>query len=255
MTTGEKISKIRKANNHTQEQLAELMGVSRQSISKWEANIAYPETEKLIKISKIYGCSLDYLLKDDIVSDNKDNNESMPIFNFEMLHYERKSKRCIKGIPLWHINIGKGMTAKGIVAIGFKAKGIISIGVMALGLISIGIFSIGILALGCLALGLISAGCFSAGIIAAGSISFGIIAFGAIAIGQFAIGALAIGNYVAIGDYAKGMFALGKSEAIGSIFQNVGKLTTEEKSKAIEMMKENIPIYFNWIRICISKLI
>lgn len=64
MTFGEKLSKIRKENNYTQEQLAEALGVSRQSVSKWEADIAFPETEKIIKISEIFGCSLDWLLKD-----------------------------------------------------------------------------------------------------------------------------------------------------------------------------------------------
>ncbi|MGN0479211.1 MAG: helix-turn-helix domain-containing protein [Hominenteromicrobium sp.] len=66
MTLGEKLAVIRKENNLTQEQFAELLGVSRQSVSKWELNSAYPETEKLIRISKVFGCSLDYLLKDEI---------------------------------------------------------------------------------------------------------------------------------------------------------------------------------------------
>ena len=46
MTLGEKLSKLRKEYNYTQEQLADILGVSRQSISKWESDIAYPETDK-----------------------------------------------------------------------------------------------------------------------------------------------------------------------------------------------------------------
>lgn len=65
MTLGEKLSKLRKANNITQEQLAYVLGVSRQSISKWESDVAYPETDKLIRMSELFGCSLDYLLKND----------------------------------------------------------------------------------------------------------------------------------------------------------------------------------------------
>jgi len=72
MTVGEKITKIRKENNLTQEQFAEIMQVSRQSVSKWELNTVYPDTEKLIRISKLFNCSLDYLLKDEI--DNIDEN-------------------------------------------------------------------------------------------------------------------------------------------------------------------------------------
>ena len=64
MTLGEKISKLRKENNITQEQLASIFGVSRQAISKWESDTAYPETDKLLKLSGIFKCSLDYLLKD-----------------------------------------------------------------------------------------------------------------------------------------------------------------------------------------------
>lgn len=66
MTLGEKIAKQRKELNYTQEQLADILGVSRQSISKWESDIAYPETDKLIKMGKLFDCSMDYLLNEDI---------------------------------------------------------------------------------------------------------------------------------------------------------------------------------------------
>ena len=66
MTLGEKLSKLRKEYNYTQEQLADILGVSRQSISKWESDIAYPETDKLVKMGKLFECSMDYLLNEDI---------------------------------------------------------------------------------------------------------------------------------------------------------------------------------------------
>lgn len=66
MTLGEKIARQRKEQNLTQEQLAEILGVSRQSVSKWEQDIAYPETEKLIELGKVFDCSMDYLLKENI---------------------------------------------------------------------------------------------------------------------------------------------------------------------------------------------
>lgn len=53
MTFGEKLSKLRKENNCTQEQLADILSVSRQAISKWESNITYPETDKLIRMSEL----------------------------------------------------------------------------------------------------------------------------------------------------------------------------------------------------------
>ena len=67
MTLGEKIAKQRKELNYTQEQLADILGVSRQSISKWESDIAYPETDKLIELGKLFNCSMDYLLKEEVV--------------------------------------------------------------------------------------------------------------------------------------------------------------------------------------------
>ena len=73
MTLGEKLSKLRKEYNYTQEQLADILGVSRQSISKWESDIAYPETEKLIELGKIFECSMDYLLKDEAAEKTGDS--------------------------------------------------------------------------------------------------------------------------------------------------------------------------------------
>ena len=70
MTLGEKLSKLRKEYNYTQEQLADILGVSRQSISKWESDIAYPETDKLIELGKLFDCSMDYLLKEDVIEKN-----------------------------------------------------------------------------------------------------------------------------------------------------------------------------------------
>ena len=51
MTTGEKIAKYRKEKGYTQESFGELLGVTRQSVSKWESDISFPETDKLITIS------------------------------------------------------------------------------------------------------------------------------------------------------------------------------------------------------------
>ena len=65
MKTGEKIAKARKNINLTQDQLAELLEVTRQTISKWESNLAYPETAKVTKLADVLKVSCDYLLRDD----------------------------------------------------------------------------------------------------------------------------------------------------------------------------------------------
>lgn len=68
MTFGEKIYKLRKENGLSQEDLADKLKVSRQSISKWETDCGYPETEKIIKLAKIFNVTIDYLLVEDNVS-------------------------------------------------------------------------------------------------------------------------------------------------------------------------------------------
>lgn len=62
MKIGENIASSRKKVNLTQDQLAEKLGVSRQTISKWESNLAYPELPKIIKLSKVLNISCDELL-------------------------------------------------------------------------------------------------------------------------------------------------------------------------------------------------
>lgn len=66
MKLSEKIIELRKAKGMTQEQLASICNVSRQSISKWEADIALPETEKLLILGGIFHVSMDVLLKDEL---------------------------------------------------------------------------------------------------------------------------------------------------------------------------------------------
>lgn len=64
MGFAENLKEIRNKRNITQEQLAEILSVSRQTISKWESGLGYPETEKLLSLSKELNVSLDYLFSD-----------------------------------------------------------------------------------------------------------------------------------------------------------------------------------------------
>ena len=61
----EKIYTLRRKSGLSQEQLAEIIGVSRQAISKWEGGLSVPESEKLIAISEYFNVTLDYLLKEN----------------------------------------------------------------------------------------------------------------------------------------------------------------------------------------------
>jgi transcriptional regulator with XRE-family HTH domain len=65
MTFGETIQKLRKESGLSQEELADQLGVSRQAVSKWETDNGYPETEKMIRMSRIFNVTLDDLLNAD----------------------------------------------------------------------------------------------------------------------------------------------------------------------------------------------
>lgn len=66
MSFRDNLQYLRATRNMTQEQLAMLLGVSRQSVTKWEAEKSYPEMDKLLKICQLFDCSLDDLVQGDI---------------------------------------------------------------------------------------------------------------------------------------------------------------------------------------------
>ena len=256
MTLGEKLSKLRKEYNYTQEQLADILGVSRQSVSKWESDIAYPETDKLVKIGKLFECSMDYLLNEDITEKQElQPGKKENIWDkFREQLRERKSKKMIFGMPLYHI----GRNAHGFFAIGLKARGVFSLGLLSRGIFSFGMLSLGVVSIGLLSLGLIAAGVFSVGLLAVGSIAIGLfaagaisagfISFGALSVGYFSSGALAIGKYVAVGDHARAMIAIGQTLADGNVYSHIGDLTTADIPKVVEWLDCNVPSWLGWAK-------
>ena len=70
MTIGEKIFNLRTSAEISQEQLAERISVSRQSISKWEMDQALPQIDKVLQLCEIFGISTDELLYDKIIKYN-----------------------------------------------------------------------------------------------------------------------------------------------------------------------------------------
>ena len=155
MTFGEKLSKLRKEYNYSQEQLAGILGISRQSISKWESNSAYPETDKLIKLGQLFECSMDYLLNEEVTEKQGAQPMEKEGFWYDLkgMSFERKSEKMIFGMPLYHI----GKNAHGFFAIGLKARGMFALGLMSRGIVSVGLLSLGVISIGNLTLGLISA--------------------------------------------------------------------------------------------------
>lgn len=74
MNFAEKICKLRREANLSQLAFAEKLHVSRQTVSKWELGVSYPEIDKLIAISDLFQVSIDYLLKD---TEEKQSNASL----------------------------------------------------------------------------------------------------------------------------------------------------------------------------------
>ena len=71
MFLGENIQYLRRKNGLTQEILAQRLGVSRQTVSKWESGEALPELTKLPELGDVFGCKLDALLREDLAERNQ----------------------------------------------------------------------------------------------------------------------------------------------------------------------------------------
>lgn len=109
MILADKIISLRKKEGLTQEDLAAQIGVSRQSVSKWESSMAMPDLDKVVKLSNIFGVSTDFLLNDDlgidqiIVDDN--SQETSRLIDVSVLNdyfdaYESVAKSMAKAVPL-----------------------------------------------------------------------------------------------------------------------------------------------------------
>ena len=76
MSFSDNLRATRKEKNLTQEELAELMGVSRQAVSKWELGDGYPEVEKLLFIAGKRNVSLDRLMGTELVNTEANKNDA-----------------------------------------------------------------------------------------------------------------------------------------------------------------------------------
>lgn len=96
MDFSEKILHLRKARNLTQEQLAEELKVSRQSISKWESGQAMPEMEKLVALSEIFDVTTDYLLKPSQLDELSIKTDMLEREQQRMLQREKRRRRILR---------------------------------------------------------------------------------------------------------------------------------------------------------------
>ncbi|MGI5958512.1 MAG: helix-turn-helix domain-containing protein [Massiliimalia sp.] len=98
MTFDQKLQKLRKEKGWTQEQLASQLNLSRQTLSKWESGTVIPDTEHIIRLSKIFQVSTDYLLLEEC-----DNQKGISAF-------EHSKKSDFSNASLIRILIGSGIS-------------------------------------------------------------------------------------------------------------------------------------------------
>lgn len=115
MILADKIMNLRKQQGMSQEELAHQLGISRQSVSKWESGASIPDLDKILKLSDLFGVSTDYLLKDEIEEiaysessaslDDDIGSEIVKSVSIEEANafmdlYERVSKKIALGVTL-----------------------------------------------------------------------------------------------------------------------------------------------------------
>ena len=223
MNFSEKLTALRRREGMSQEQLADRLGVTRQSVSKWESGAAQPELAKLVALSELFRVSVDYLVKDYVEEPAPPEKGGTSMARLEeqveeisryFRAWEWNSQTKLFGLPLVSVcfcfyphMLRCRKTAKGIIAIGNIAIGDVALGLLSTGLISIGALSVGLFALGALAFG----------VAALGPVAIGLLAFGPVAVGLwYAGGVAALAGKIAVGvaavgDTAVGYHAVGKN--------------------------------------------
>ena len=98
MEFSEKLIALRKGRELTQEQLAEMLNVSRQSISKWESGQVIPEVEKIVELSKAFDITLDYLLKSSEIDELSVKTDILERRQKQLLSREQTRTRIYKNI-------------------------------------------------------------------------------------------------------------------------------------------------------------
>ena len=202
-----RLYELRKKAGLSQEGLADLLGVTRQAVQKWEAGSSRPDMDNLAALARYFNVTLDYLVTG---REPEPYAQEVPttIINhnyYPRWHYEYKSQRTLFGLPLVHVRLGdRGFgVAKGIFAVGNVAVGLFALGGISLGLFSLGGVSLGLL----LALGGMSVGGGAIGLLSVGGGSFG----------AYAVGGGAVGTQIAIGGSASAPLAIGSQAASGAL--------------------------------------
>lgn len=106
MKFGDNLRNLRKSKKMSQEELAEIIGVSRQSVSKWETSESYPEMNNILELCKIFHCHINDLVNDQLIDiDSLDEEIKMSVVKLKK-EKQRKMK-CLSKIISVLAKIGK----------------------------------------------------------------------------------------------------------------------------------------------------
>ena len=225
---------LRKKAGLSQEELAGLLGVTRQAVQKWEAGTSRPDMDNLSALARYFNVTLDWLITGREAVQPEAEPRTIINNYYNEWHYEYKSRRTLFGLPLVHIHLGRGLQrAKGIIAIGNVATGVVALGVFAAGLVSAGCLTLGVLTLGCVALGLVGLGCIAIGLLAIGGMALGVLSIGALVAGVWSIGGVAHAAQIAIGAVASGPLAIGDEVSGAVTLLTDGSLSRTQIADAI----------------------
>ena len=246
---------LRKKAGLSQEELANLVGVTRQAVQKWEAGTSRPDMDNLAALARYFNVTLDWL----ITGREPELSQPGPVvvenhYHYELWRYEYKSKRTLWGLPLVHINLSyRGLTwARGIIAIGTVATGVVAIGCFAAGIFSLGALCLGLLALAGMAVGVVAIGGIGVGLIALGGCALGYLAIGGSAVGVYAAGGAAVASRVAVGASASAeLLAVGR-DAAGAVTMG---MDASRQAVSQAMLQADVP---GWVRnillFCVGKI-
>lgn len=253
MNFAEHLMSLRKQQGWSQEELGNRIGVTRQTVSKWEMGQSTPELEKLVELAQLFDMSIDRLVgleragEEGAASSYRQARSEVRSLG---VYYEYISPVKVFGLPLIHVRLGFGpRLAKGIIAVGNCAVGVVAVGSCSFGLISLGGVALGLL-------------------LAFGGVGLGLLALGGVAVGGFAVGGCAVGqwlaagggafsNYLAIGGgawsrglaiggSAFGHVAVGTNEASGwfTFFPGSGYTMGEVWG----LVKQEFPHMWGWVK-------
>lgn len=248
MTFQARLYRFRKERGISQEDLAEIVGVSRQAVQKWESGASRPDMDNLMALSRYFGITLDYLVTGQESPTAAETTVPARAPYLPGYHYEYRSTATLWGLPLVHINVGRfGIHwARGILAIGNVATGVFALGGISAGVLCLGGTGVGLLTLGGIAVGGIAVGGLAIGALAALgglAISFGLACGGAAIGGAYAIGGAATATRIAAGGAASASIAIGDAVKGSIAFpqEQWGPGTPDAIRTAIAQMYPNTP--------------